>query len=192
MNGDFFALMLRMKYINRWGLMRSVHNENLSEHSLECAVLAHALAVIGNIYFGKSYNEEKIALKAMYHDACEIVTGDLPTPVKYFNSDTKEAYNSVEEAAIKRFMDLLPEEMKQEYRDIFEQTEEEHKIVKAADRLCAYIKCLNETKLGNHEYSSALISVEKSIKENNCEELSFFMENCLDSFNKTLDELQIK
>lgn len=190
MNGDFFALMFRMKYIDRWGLMRSVRQENLSEHSLECAILAHGLAVIGNKVFGKSYDAECIALKAIYHDAPEIITGDMPTPVKYFDESTKTAYKAVENHAIDRFITLLPESLRLEYSGLFEYSEDEKKIIKAADKLCAYIKCLEETDLGNREFSSALASTKAIIDGFGCEELDYFMENCVLSFNKSLDELQ--
>ncbi len=190
MNGDFFAMMFRMKNIDRWGLMRLLHNENLSEHSLECALLAHGLAVIGNVYFGRNYDPELIAVKAMYHDAPEIITGDLPTPVKYFDERTKDAYNSVEGVAIDRFLSYLPDEMKPYYNGMFLHTDEEHKIIKAADKLCAYIKCLTETELGNREFAIALESTKRAIDNFGCEELGYFMENCVSSFKKSLDELQ--
>ena len=170
--------------------MRLIHRENLSEHSLECALLAHGLAVIGNVYFGKSYDPELIAVKAMYHDAPEIITGDLPTPVKYFDDKTKEAYLSVESVAIDRFMSYLPDGVRDYYNGMFTHSEEEHRIIKAADRLCAYIKCLTETELGNREFSSALESTKRSIEAFGCEELDYFMENCVSSFKKSLDELQ--
>ena len=190
MNGDFFAMMFRMKNIGRWGLMRLIHNENLSEHSLECAFLAHGLAVIGNVCFGKSYDPELIAVKAMYHDAPEIITGDLPTPVKYFDDRTKDAYRSVESVAIDRFISYLPDEMRDYYKSMFSHSEDEHKLIKAADKLCAYIKCLTETELGNREFRIALESTKKAIDGFGCEELDYFMENCIDSFKKSLDELQ--
>ncbi len=192
MDGDFFALMFRMKYIDRWGLMRLVRRENLSEHSLECAILAHGLAIIGNRIFGKGYDVEKIVLKAMYHDAPEIITGDMPTPVKYFDEFTKTAYKTVETHAVRRFISLLPEAFQAEYTGLFEYSADEKRIIKAADKLCAYIKCLEETDLGNREFLPALKSTGDIIDSLDCEELDYFMENCVSSFTKSLDELQNK
>ncbi|MFA6730592.1 MAG: 5'-deoxynucleotidase [Eubacteriales bacterium] len=190
LNGDFFALMFRMKYINRWGLMRITRDENLSVHSLECALLAHALSVIGNKYFGREYDTDKIVLKALYHDATEILTGDLPTPVKYYDEVIKSAYKAVEARAVDRLLDLLPPELRPEYQPLFEYTEEERKIIKAADKLSAYIKCLEETDLGNREFAHALASTKSLMEELDCEELNYFVENNISSFTKALDELQ--
>lgn len=192
MDGDFFALMFRMKYISRWGLMRQLRQENLSEHSLECAILAHSLAVIGNKIFGKNYDPAAVALKAMYHDAPEIITGDMPTPVKYFDESTRSAYKAVESHAIDRFISLLPDNFKPEYESLFRYTDDEKKLIKSADKLCAYIKCLEETNLGNNEFQSALSSTKTIIDNLQCEELNFFMANYVSSFNKSLDELQNK
>lgn len=190
MNGNFFALMFRMKYIDRWGLMRLNHHESLSEHSLECCILAYALASIGNVYFGKSFNTERITLKAVFHDAPEIITGDMPTPVKYYNDTTKSAYKTVETETVGRFLELLPAEMKPFYENLFEYTAEEKQIIKAADKLCAYIKCLDELNSGNREFKTVLASTEKAIRETDCEELDYFMKYCIDAFSLTLDELQ--
>ncbi|MGI6717315.1 MAG: 5'-deoxynucleotidase [Eubacteriales bacterium] len=192
MDGDFFALMFRMKYISRWGLMRQLRQENLSEHSLECAILAHSLAVIGNKIFGKNYDPAAVALKAMYHDAPEIITGDMPTPVKYFDESTRSAYKAVESHAIDRFISLLPDNFKPEYESLFRYTDDEKKLIKSADKLCAYIKCLEETNLGNNEFQSALSSTKTIIDNLQCEELNYFMANYVSSFNKSLDELQNK
>ena len=188
--GDFFALMFRMKYINRWGLMRLVESENLSVHSLECAMLAHGLAVIGNTYFGKNYNADHIALAAIYHDAPEIITGDMPTPVKYYDENTRLAYKSVEDAAIDRFLAYLPDELKSAYENALCCSEEEHKIVKAADKLCAYLKCRSELDLGNREFAYAAESALEAMKQYDCEELDYFLKNCIESFGKSLDELK--
>lgn len=172
--------------------MRQLRQENLSEHSLECAILSHSLAVIGNKVFGKKYDVSAIALKALYHDAPEIITGDMPTPVKYFDDSTKSAYKTVESHAIKRFISLLPEDFRTDYSTLFNYTADEKRIIKAADKLCAYIKCLEETALGNHEFNNALDSTKNIIRNLNCEELDYFMENYVSSFNKSLDELQNK
>ena len=192
MNGNFFALMFRMKYIDRWGLMRLNRHESLSEHSLECCILAYALATIGNVYFGKSYNTECITLKAAFHDAPEIVTGDMPTPVKYNNDTTKASYKAVEDETVQRFMELLPVEMRPYYDTLFEYTPDEKRIIKAADKLCAYIKCLDELDSGNKEFRTVLESTAKSIESTECEELAYFMKHCIDAFSLTLDELQNK
>ncbi|MEG1742543.1 MAG: 5'-deoxynucleotidase [Clostridia bacterium] len=190
MDGRFFALMFRMKYINRWGLMRSNKSESLSEHSLECCILAYALATVGIGIFKKNYNAERIALKAAFHDAPEIVTGDMPTPVKYYSQTTKAAYKTVEDDAIKRFVSLLPAELSESYSSLFQYTDDEKLIIKAADKLCAYIKCLDETSSGNREFFTVLDSTKKILDDYKCEELKFFMENCIAAFTLTLDELQ--
>ncbi len=190
MDGKFFALMFRMKYINRWGLMRLNRPENLSEHSLECCILSFALATIGNRYFGKSYNIDRIALKAAFHDAPEIVTGDMPTPVKYYNDTTRSAYKSLEDETVSRFISLVPADMADEFKMLFEYTPDEKNIIKSADKLCAYIKCIDEINSGNKEFRTVLDSTAKAIKDMECEELQYFMKNCIDDFLLTLDELQ--
>jgi 5'-deoxynucleotidase len=186
----FFAFIFRMKYIYRWGLMRNTATENLLEHSNQTAIVAHCLALIGNNIFNENYNAERVAVLALYHDSPEIITGDMPTPVKYFDESTKTAYKAVETHAIDRFITLLPEPLRCEYSGLFEYSEDEKKIVKAADKLCAYIKCLEETGLGNREFSSALTSTKAIIDNFKCEELDYFMKNCVLSFTKSLDELQ--
>lgn len=191
MENSFFALMFRMKYIDRWSLMRSNIAENLSEHSLEVAIIAHALAVIGNTYLSKNYNAELIALKAVYHDAPEILTGDMPTPVKYYNDEIRTAYKAVEKTATDRIISLLPEEMKQTYTDVFNLTQEEKTLIKAGDKLCAYIKCMNEIKSGNPEFKAATRSTEQSLEKLNCPELVIFKEKFLKSFFEPIDNLHL-
>lgn len=191
MDYGFFALMFRMKYINRWSLMRPNIDENLSEHSLETAILAGALANIGNEYFHKNYDVDRITVKAMFHDAAEILTGDLPTPVKYYNEDIRKAYSTVENFAENKILSLLPNELKERYKDIFDLTAEEKEIIKAADRLSAYIKCSLEAESGNKEFTYALESTKKSIEENGCEELHFFIEHFLNAFFQPLDNLSL-
>ncbi|MBR6796532.1 MAG: 5'-deoxynucleotidase [Clostridia bacterium] len=191
MENSFFALMFRMKYIDRWSLMRSNIAENLSEHSLEVAIIAHALAVIGNTYLSKNYNAELIALKAIYHDAPEILTGDMPTPVKYYNDEIRTAYKAVEKTATDRIISLLPEEMKQTYTDVFNLTQEEKTLIKAGDKLCAYIKCMNEIKSGNPEFKAATRSTEQSLEKLNCPELVIFKEKFLKSFFEPIDNLHL-
>lgn len=188
---NFFALMARMKYIERWGLMRSVRKENIQEHSLQTAMIAHALAVIGNKIFGKNYDANAIAVKAMYHESSEIITGDLPTPIKYYNDEIKNAYKYIENVAVGRIIELLPEELQEEYRPILSpDNEEEKKIIKSADRLCAYLKCVEETNSGNSEFADALLSVKKDIDESDLPEVKYFTEHFVSSFALTLDKLR--
>lgn len=190
---SFFALAFRMKYINRWGLMRCLNSENLLEHSAQCSVLAHALAQIGNTYFKKHYNCEKMAVYALYHDMSEIFTGDLPTPVKYFNESIRDSYKALEKNALCNALSKLPCELKGEYGEIldFEKDKEAKKIVKAADKLCAYLKCVDEYKNGNCEFREALKTTQSALQKlsEDCEELKYFMDNFTDPFEKSLDEL---
>ena len=193
MSNHFFAMMARMKYIERWALMRNSSSENLSEHSLDVAMIAHALAVIGNLRLGKKLDENKAAIVALYHDTTEIITGDLPTPVKYFNADIKSAYKEVEHVAADRLLSLLPEDMQDYYRDFYYKNDEDAyiwKLVKAADKLSAYIKCIEEEKAGNTEFTNAKESTMKSLDEMNIEDVNIFKKEFLDSYKLTLDELQ--
>ena len=189
----FFAMMSRMKYINRWSLMRNSYPENISEHSLEVGMLAHALALIGNCKLGKKLNPEKAALIGMYHDCTEIITGDMPTPIKYYNSETKEAYKNVEKQAAKELLSMLPDYLYEEYEKIFFLPEEEaylEKLVKAADRLSAYIKCIEEEKAGNREFSSAKAATYAKLVEMDLPEVREFLRDFGESYKKTLDELK--
>lgn len=189
----FFALAFRMKYINRWGLMRNLRYENLTEHAAECAMLSHALCEIGNEYFGKNYDSKKIALCALYHDMSEIYTGDMPTPVKYFNDTMRDSYKAIESQAIGKILSKLPEKLSPKYKEVldFEDDKEIKNIVKAADKLCAYLKCREECHNGNKEFEKALISTKALLDKagENCPELVWFLENCADSFNEPVDEL---
>jgi 5'-deoxynucleotidase len=192
MNHNFFAMMSRMKYINRWALMRNSHSENIAEHSLEVSMLAHALAIISNKRLNNNLNEEKAALIGLYHDSTEIITGDMPTPIKYYNTDIQGAFKDIEEIAANHLLMMLPEDFKDSYRSIFFQEEEEEYIwglVKAADKLSALIKCIEEEKAGNTEFVSAKKSIIIALKEMKLEEVRIFMEEFLPAYGRTLDEL---
>ena len=189
---SFFAVFFRQKYINRWGLMRNVTNENLSTHAAEVACVAHALAVIGNTYFGKHYNTDRVASLALYHDMPEVFTGDMPTPVKYANDYLRKCYAQLEAKAIEQLTERLPGELQPQYKGLLEPTPQDmelKKLVKGADKLCALIKCIEEEKSGNSDFSSARASIESSLKEMSFEELDYFIENFLPAFEGTLDEL---
>lgn len=189
---SFFGLAGRMKYINRWGLMRNTRQENLSEHSAEVAMIAHALAMIGKNRFNKNYNSGAIVTVALYHDMPEILTGDLPTPVKYFSEESIRAYKEVENKACERILSGLPEDLRTEYQTIFSEkclTNEEKRLVKAADKISALIKCMEEEKVGNPEFIDARISTEKSILEMNIPEAEIFLSEFVEAYTKTLDEL---
>ena len=188
---QFFAMMARMKYIERWALMRNARQETISEHSMEVSMLAHALAVIGNRKLGKNYNAEKAALIGLYHDANEIITGDMPTPVKYFSKDIRAAYGEVEKASGERLLSMLPKDLQEEYRPLIAHDESllEWRIVKAADKLCAYVKCLEEKKSGNKEFDKAGKSVKKSIEKIDLPEVQDFMIQFVPGFSLTLDEI---
>ncbi len=191
MNSHFFAMLARMKYINRWALMRNVQEESICQHSMETAAFAHALALIKNKLFGGSINADRVAVLALYHDMPEIITGDLPTPVKYFNEDMKEVYSKVEENACAKLLSMLPDELKDDYSPLFFKEDEDEylwKIVKAADKISALTKCLEEKKAGNREFDSALVSTEKAIREMNMEEADYFLDTFIKSFSLTLDE----
>ncbi len=191
MNSHFFAMLARMKYINRWALMRNVQEESICQHSMETAAFAHALALIRNKYFGGNLNADRAAVLALYHDMPEIITGDLPTPVKYFNEDIKEVYSKIEENACTKLLSMLPAELQEDFSPLFFREEEDEylwKIVKAADKISALTKCLEERKAGNKEFESALKSTEKAIRDMKMEEADFFLDTFLDSFSLTLDE----
>ena len=191
MNSHFFAMLARMKYINRWSLMRNVQEESICQHSMETAAFAHALALIKNKYFGGSLNADRAAVLALYHDMPEIITGDLPTPVKYFNNDMKEVYSKVEENACTKLLSMLPDELKEDFSPLFFKDEADEylwKIVKAADKISALTKCLEEKKAGNREFESALVSTEKAIRDMKMEEADYFLDTFLHSFSLTLDE----
>lgn len=187
---NFFGMLARMKYIHRWGLMRNTINENIAEHSLEVAVIAHALAVIGNVRLGKHLNEEHIAMMGIMHDTTEIITGDLPTPIKYYAPEIRDAYKRVEHIAANQLLSELPEDMRESYRNILiEDDGEEWKYVKAADKLAAYIKCIQERNTGNTDFSKAEASTKKVLDEMQMEEVEIFIRDFLPSYTKTIDEI---
>lgn len=191
MSNEFFALMGRMRYITRWGLMRNAFCENLSEHSYMTAVLAHALALIRReILKLEGPDPDRCAVAAMYHDASEILTGDLPTPIKYYNADIKQAYKQVERIAGNRLLDMLPPELRSSYEKlVLEDEAEVLPIIKAADKLSAHIKCLEEQKMGNTEFDSAAKQTWEAMKAMKLAELEWFMEHCLPAFTMNLDQL---
>lgn len=191
MKNSFFAMLSRMKLINRWGLMRNTRKENLAEHSFETAYIAHALAVLRNTRFGGQVDEGRVVLFALYHDATEIFTGDLPTPVKYFNSGIRGAYKEVEKASLQRLLSYLPDDMKPEYNDVMVQSDEDSElwaIVKAADKLSALIKCIEEAKAGNTEFGQAAAAQQEYLKKMNLPEVDCFMREFLPAYRLTLDE----
>lgn len=191
MNNHFFAMVNRMKFIDRWSLMNNSSKENIAEHSHSVAVIAHALAVIGNKKFGKTYNAERTALLAMYHDTTEVITGDMPTPVKYYNDDIKNVYKDIEHIAGERLLAMLPDEFREDYVPFFEKQESDKDLwvlVKAADKIDALIKCIEETRMGNKEFEKALITQQEKIDEINLPEVKYFKERFLTSYYLTLDE----
>ena len=191
MDYDFFAYLSRMKYIKRWALMRSINEENIMEHSLQVTEIAHAIALIKNEMFGGSVDPYKVMCLAVYHETSEVITGDLPTPIKYFNAQINSAYKALEDLAAEKLIEKLPEELKPLYREFIlaDKDTEEYKIMKAADRISAYIKCVEEVKSGNKEFVKAKESIGKDIKSINDEAVKYFIKNILPSFEKTLDEL---
>lgn len=193
MGENFFAMMSRMKFIERWALMRNSYAENISEHSLEVSMIAHGLAVIGNKRLGRHYDANKAALIAVYHDSTEIITGDMPTPVKYYNRKIHGAFKEIEDNAARQLLSMLPEDLKGEYESIFFESEGEEelwKLVKAADKLSALIKCIEEAKAGNTEFNNAKETLKKSLDEMELPEVEIFEEVFLPGYYKTLDELQ--
>ena len=192
MANEFYAFLGRMRYITRWGLMRNTFSENLQEHSHQVAILAHALALIRReILHLPGPDPEQCAVAALYHDAAEILTGDLPTPIKYYSPELRQAYRTVEDAAGEKLLSMLPPALRERYRDyILEQNEAVNPIVKAADKLAAYIKCLEELKAGNLEFSTASAQTLAALEGAQQEEVTWFLENCLEPFTRNLDQLE--
>lgn len=188
----FFAMLSRMKYINRWGLMRNTRSENICEHSLEVALVAHALAAIGNKKFGRDYDPERAALLAVFHDAPEIITGDMPTPVKYHSEEIRKAYEEVEDLAVEHLVSMLPEEFREDYRKAMTMTGERDQalrpLLKAADKISAVIKCVEERRSGNRDFSKAEQTITQAIRDMKLPEADFFMEEFLPSYGLTIEE----
>ncbi|MCX8728949.1 5'-deoxynucleotidase [Gilliamella sp. wkB292] len=188
----FFAHLSRLKLINRWPLMRNVRTENVSEHSLQVAFVAHALAIIKNKRFNGNVNPERIALLAMYHDASEVITGDLPTPTKYYNPQITVEYKKIEKIAQNKLINMLPKELQDDFRCLIDDdfyTEEEKSIVKQADALCAYLKTIEELSAGNNEFKLAKQRLKKTLSERSSPEMDYFLDVFVPSFNLSLDEI---
>ena len=189
----FFAYLSRMKFIQRWGLMHNVHTENIQEHSLQVSMIAHALAVIKNRLYDGDVNPERVTVLAMYHDSSEVITGDLPTPIKYFSPEIKDAYKQIEHIANERLFNFLPDELKPDFKSIFFPVSEDDahwQLVKAADKISAYLKCLEEIKAGNQEFLHAKHVLRQSVNDFELPEVRYFVKHFIPSVKLTLDELE--
>ncbi len=191
MDYNFFAIINRMKYIARWSLMHSLEQENVMEHTEQVATIAHALAVIKNKLYGGNADIAKVLLYALYHETGEVVTGDLPTPVKYYNEEIKTAYKAIEKTSCDKILSTLPAELKDEFAPYVlpDESSVEYGLMKSADKISAYLKCVAELRLGNKEFKKAKSSIEKELKSKNRPEVEYFMKNFVPAFEKTLDEL---
>ncbi|MBQ7654173.1 MAG: 5'-deoxynucleotidase [Clostridia bacterium] len=188
---SFFAMLSRLKYIDRWSLMRNTDKENVCEHSMQVAAITHALCVIKNKKFGGELDCGKATILALYHDMPEIMTGDMPTPVKYRNPEIKSVYKEIEASAGKTLLGMLPAELQSEYEDCFVENDQDkylHKLVKAADKICALIKCIEEKKAGNTEFDNAAVAAQEAINNMELPEVDYFMATFIDSFRQTLDQ----
>ena len=190
MKSHFYAMLSRMKNIYRWGLMRNVKQESLSEHSLEVAFIAHALAVIENRRLGGSFDPNAVAAAAMFHDTSEIITGDMPTPIKYYNDEIKTAYKKIEKTAQGSLVSLLPPDMREDFIPLYSPGEAEKKLIKAADKISALIKCTEEKNMGNREFDSACAATLAAIKKMKLKSADIFLEEFMESFSLNLDELK--
>ena len=193
MDNTFLPLIFRMRYINRWSLMFNTEQEDLMQHTAECAFLVHFLATIGNRCFEKQYDADKLAVCALFHDAPEVLTGDLPTPVKYYYDEMKTNYKQIEKNAADKLKNHLPQELRADYAAYLhasELTPGEKKLLKCADKLCAYIKCIYELNAGNKEFQHAYAAIGKEIGAIQSDELQYFLVHCLPAFSLTLDDLQ--
>lgn len=187
----FYAMLSRMKYINRWGLMRNTRNENLCEHSLEVAYVAHALGIINNEIFGGDINAERLAVLGMYHDVTEIITGDMPTPIKYYNPLIRDAYKEVEQVAEEQMLSGISPDIRERYRGVLLETKEEAelwKYVKAADKISAYIKCIEEKKTGNRDFEDAEVTIYNAINDMGLPEVDYFMKEYIPAYMLTIDK----
>ena len=187
----FYAMLSRMKYINRWGLMRNTRNENLCEHSLEVAYVAHALGIINNEIFGGDINAERLDVLGMYHDVTEIITGDMPTPIKYYNPLIRDAYKEVEQVAEEQMLSGISPDIRERYRGVLLETEEEAelwKYVKAADKISAYIKCIEEKKTGNRDFEDAEVTIYNAINDMGLPEVDYFMKEYIPAYMLTIDK----
>ena len=187
----FFAYLNRMKYIRRWSLMHSTTEENIMEHSTIVAMLAHNLALVGNTYFGKHYNAERAAVLGLFHESAEVVTGDLPTPIKYYNPQINEAYKELEAVAEQKLLSMLPQELQPLYAPLVsaDRTTEEYRLMKYADKLAAYLKCVEEIKVGNSEFARAKEALERDLKGFASPEVNYFLQHFAEGYRLTLDEL---
>jgi 5'-deoxynucleotidase len=193
MKNGFFAFTSRIKYINRWALMRNTNYETLSQHSQEVAVIAHALAEIGNRRLEKNYNSERAALLGLYHDVPEIITGDMPTPVKYYNDEMRDTFQKVEDNASNTLLGMLPDDLKPSFEPLFFKKEEDAelwKLVKAADKISAYIKCVEERKAGNAEFIEAEHSSRLCVSALKCPEANIFLNDFIGAYELPLDKLK--
>ena len=191
MADHFYAYISRMRCVKRWALMRNTEEENIQEHSYMVAVIAHALALIRTRVFGKETDANAVAVAALYHDATEILTGDMPTPIKYYNPEIRDAYRKVEAVAGDRLLSMLPDVLRTDYAPFIKDEDETvHRLVKAADKLSAYIKCVEELKAGNLEFKKAAEQTRSALDGMRLPELDYFMEHCMESFSMTLDELE--
>ena len=188
MASHFYAMLSRMKNIYRWGLMRNTKEENLSEHSLEVAYIAHALAVIGNRRLGEKLDANYIACAAMFHDTSEIITGDMPTPIKYYNEDIRKVYKEIESIADNRLLNMLPEDLREDFEPLYRFDEKTARLIKAADKISALIKCTEELNMGNSEFADAKSSTLKAIHDMKLDEAEIFLDEFMDSFSLTLDK----
>ena len=188
MASDYYAFLSRMKNIYRWGLMRNTRNESLSEHSMEVALIAHALGVIAKVRLQKEIDPNLCAATALFHDTSEILTGDMPTPIKYYNPEIRDAYKKVEQVAEDKLLSMLPQDLQSAYVPLYRPSPQVHALVKAADRICAYIKCVEETEMGNREFSAAKQSILDDIRSSPLPEVKIFMEEYAGGYGKTLDE----
>ncbi len=192
MESHFFAYMYRLRYIERWSLMRNVVKENVAEHSFHVALLTHLLCTVGNVRFGRTLNTEKAVTMALFHDTTEVFTGDIPTPVKHHNKDILSSFREIENIAAGRLLNMVPDELKASYRPLIEGKQEQTELrryIKAADLLDAYLKCVTELSAGNHEFSVAKKQIEQQMGKLNMPEVDYFLQHMAPSFNKTLDEL---